>query len=116
MTKADTELAEKFCRAEAKRHKRYASERSVYAYRAKGSDVITDNLLLLPRESERAHRDFLRVQLGKLGSEGLAMYKDFSLIRIGHFNVNSLKFLSCSSKVIVDIKEVIDDLRKIEKK
>lgn len=116
MDKVKNELAEKFRRAEDKRHKRFASERSVYAYRAKGSDTITDNLLLLPRESEPAHRDFLRVQLGKFGSDGLAMYKDFSLVRIGHFNVHTLKFLSCAAKVVLDIQEVIADLGKVEKK
>ena len=116
MSKVDTELVEKFCRAEAKRHKRFASERSVYAYRAKGSDVITDNLLLLPRESEPAHRDYFRIQFGKFGSEQLAKYKDFSLIRIGYFNVHTLKFLSCSPKVVLVLKDIIDDLGKVNKK
>ena len=116
MCKVDSDLAEKFCRDAKKRHKRYASERSVYAYRVKGSDVITDNLLLLPREYEPAHHDYLRFKFGQLGSEQLAMYKDFYLIRIGHFNVHTLKFLTCPHKVVLYIKDVIDDLGKVEKK
>lgn len=103
-------------RSEAKRHKRFASDRSVYAYRAKGSDIISDNLLLLPKESEVAHRDYLRSLLADLGADRLAMFKNYSLVRIGHFNVCSLAFKHCSEKVVVSIEEVIKDLGKVAKK
>lgn len=116
MDKVKNELAEKFRRAEDRRHKRCAAERSVYAYKADGSDAITDNLLLLPLESEPAHRDFLRIELAGFGPDILSKFKDFSVVRIGHFNIRTLKFRSCPVKSILKIQEVIDDLGKVENK
>ena len=116
MTKSKKELLDKFRLEEAKREKRLAFDRSVYAYRAKHSVSTTDNLLLLPRASESAHREFLRVKLAGFGPDILSRFDDYSLVRIGHFNVRTLNFHRCSPTHVLDIHDIIVDLNKVLKK
>lgn len=103
-------------KSESRRHKRFEFDRCVYAYRMNGCSKISDNLLLLPKESEKAHPNYLRAKYGMVGSDTLSAFKDLSLVLIGHFNVQTLKFTRCHEKVVLLFNEVINDLRKVEKK
>lgn len=116
MTEAEQRIFDRLKRAEDVRQERFKFVRTVYAYRKSGYDTITDNLLLLPRATELAHPDYLRHQLGMIGVEHLTPFKDFSLVLIGHFNVQNFQFTRCTEKVVLSFNEVIEALRKVNTK
>lgn len=116
MKKVELSLPEKLQRFQEKRTEKYRNERVVYAYRFKGSPTFTDNLLLLPRDLELGHRDFLFDRFSSFPLDQLKSFEDVSVYRIGYFNVYTLSFKRCSERRIFDISEVIDFVRKVSTK
>lgn len=115
MNEQEKAVVEKLKRAESRRAARLANDRSVYAYRVNGSTAVCDNLLLLPMDSESAHKDFYEVQFSRIPLEKVKQFANVRLVRIGHFNVGNLRFVPCPEVVLIDFDEFIARLETVKK-
>ena len=82
--------------AQAKREKRYADTRVVYAYLNPSNGKCTDNLILLPADTVDAHEDYLRNAISHLlndaSDERIKAVSKIRIMRIGTFRVDTLEF------------------------
>lgn len=112
MTSAESSVVDKLKRAQARRERRFANLRVVYSYSVNGN--LTDNLLLLPKDTEKAHQEFLRSQLSSVFATVPANWSpDFNVVRIGVFDKSSCEFRKESHKVIISVRELYDLYKKV---
>lgn len=103
-------MADKLARAQARREKRFANDRVVYAYRERSTGFITDNLILLSKSEEYAHAKFIEHEIFGLFQTG---YKadgivGYDVVKIGDFNKADLSFKKSPLKIVVDISRLYD--------
>lgn len=112
MSCAESVVIEKLKRAQVRREKRMAHLRVVYSYSINGA--LTDNLLLLPMDTEKAHEEFLRTQLSHVFASMPANWSpDFYVVRIGIFDKSSSEFRKEKQKVILSVRELYDLYKKV---
>lgn len=108
-------VAAKLSRAQKRREERYANERVVYAYASR--DGLADNMLLLPRSTEKGHSAYLEMQIASLIQNGVDTKKveGFWLLRLGVFNKMTYDFKKERPVCVLRIDDVIKKVNEIKK-